>query len=180
MGHYQNISAVLATDEQGLIGDSDSKFGLPWHYPMDLQRFWNTIKNEEIVLGRKTFETLSRTERIDDVKYSPSRIHVLSHTDSFRKNSDLIHSEILWHINQKEITQYLYNKNNTEIIIAGGKTIYEMLWSKINCLYLTFIKKEHSGDVYLNKNIDIPEDWEIQKSDHPNEILEFLTLTKRV
>lgn len=49
------ITFVWAEDENGLIG---SKGDLPWHLPADMQFFKKVTLTGDVVMGRKTLESI--------------------------------------------------------------------------------------------------------------------------
>ncbi len=49
------ITLIAAIAENGVIGRAG---GLPWRLPNDLRRFQRVTKGHQVVMGRRTFETL--------------------------------------------------------------------------------------------------------------------------
>ena len=49
------INMIAAVSQNGFIG-LDGK--LPWHYPEDMRLFASKTKNSNIIMGRKTFESI--------------------------------------------------------------------------------------------------------------------------
>lgn len=49
------ITLIAAVSENGVIGKDG---GLPWHLPADLKRFKEVTRGHQVVMGRRTFETL--------------------------------------------------------------------------------------------------------------------------
>ena len=49
------ITIIAAVSENGVIGHDG---GLPWRLPADLERFAAVTRGHQVVMGRRTFETL--------------------------------------------------------------------------------------------------------------------------
>ena len=50
------INIIVATDEDLLIGKKDSRNGMPWNVPEDLQHFKATTLNKTILMGLTTYQ----------------------------------------------------------------------------------------------------------------------------
>ena len=54
------INIIVATDEDLLIGKKDSRNGMPWNVPEDLQHFKATTLNKTILMGLTTYQAIGR------------------------------------------------------------------------------------------------------------------------
>ena len=54
------INIIVATDEDLLIGKKDSRNGMPWNVPEDLQHFKATTLNKTILMGLTTYQVIGR------------------------------------------------------------------------------------------------------------------------
>ena len=52
------INIIVATDEDLLIGKKDSRNGMPWNVPEDLQHFKATTLNKTILMGLTTYQAV--------------------------------------------------------------------------------------------------------------------------
>src|SRR5215470_14497383 len=57
LGHVMKIVQVAAVADNGVIGRSG---GLPWRLKSDMQRFRRLTMGRPVVMGRKTYLSLSR------------------------------------------------------------------------------------------------------------------------
>lgn len=127
------IALVLAMDVHGLIGQNND---LPWHYPEDLKYFKELTLNKNVLMGRKTYDSIFN--RLG--KALPNRQnYVASRQNKPIKDVQLvndIHSFI------KEFKDDLY--------IIGGKEIFEQSKEYADYIYITYIKHLYEGDTFIN------------------------------
>ena len=127
------LSIIVAIAKNNVIG-KDNK--LIWHLPEDLKRFKRLTTNHNIIMGRKTFESLGRV--------LPNRKHIVLCNDMKLDINDE-NVEIMDNIDKlKE-----YEEAKEENFVIGGATIYKLLLPKANKLYITKINQEFEGDVYF-------------------------------
>ena len=127
------LSIIVAIAKNNVIG-KDNK--LIWHLPEDLKRFKRLTTNHNIIMGRKTFESLGRV--------LPNRKHIVLCNDMKLDINDE-NVEIMDNIDKlKE-----YEEAEEENFVIGGATIYKLLLPKANKLYITKINQEFEGDVYF-------------------------------
>jgi dihydrofolate reductase len=144
MNRKYNI--IVAKSENNVIGNNNS---LLWYIPEDLKYFKNITKNNIVVMGRKTFESIGKplSNRINIVL---SRKYELYDISKEYNNLYFVDSfDALF----KFINSF---KNNKEIFIIGGSMIYDYfikneLYDKI---YMTQLKNIFTGDTYF-PNIEI-------------------------
>lgn len=134
------ISLIVARDKNNLIGKAND---LPWNYPEDLKYFQKITKGKAVLMGYNTY--LSIFDRLK--KPLPNREnYVITFEDSLIGNP---------HIVQGNIENFLLTwPKDKELIIIGGKSIYEWLYRYSDIMYITEIDKEYEGDVYLNISLD--------------------------
>ena len=127
------LSIIVAMTDSRVIG---YKNALPWRIPSDLKRFRQYTMGKSLVMGRRTYESLphplvgrhiivvSKTARtpLADVTF------VQSPEDALR-----------------------VPRRDTELIIAGGETIYRWFLARqsIERLYVTRVFAETQGDTYF-------------------------------
>ena len=137
------LSIIVAVAKNNVIG-KDNK--LIWHLPEDLKRFKRLTTGHNIIMGRKTFESLGRV--------LPNRRHIVLCNDA-DLNIDDENVEVIDSVEKIE----KYEKSEEENFIIGGASIYKLLLPKANKLYITKINQEFDGDVYFP---EINEDeWEV-------------------
>lgn len=129
------ISIIAALDDNNLIGKSDSKNGLPWHLPADIERFKNLTLHKPIVMGKTTFEAIG--------KPLPERTNLILSKDKNFKSKGCI---VVYSIEEAIEKAKTYGQ---ELMVCGGKTVYEQFLPLANNMYLTFIHHGFEGDIYF-------------------------------
>lgn len=113
----------------------DSKFGIakdgkiPWYISEDLKHFRKKTLYKNVIMGRKTFESI------------PSKLDNRNIISISRKTHDL----------EDIISDFVNNDNDQEVIIAGGESIYEELFSLYDKIYITIIEKDYKCDQFFPK-----------------------------
>ena len=146
------LSIIVAIAKNNTIG-KDNK--LLWHLPDDLKRFKKLTIGHNIIMGRKTFESLGRV--------LPNRHHIILSKDTQLKidNKDV---EIL---NDISMLDKIINSEEENFVI-GGAAIYKLLMPYCNKMYVTEIDKNFDGDVYFPE-ISLEEWKEIEREDGPKD-----------
>ena len=127
------LSTIVAIANNNVIG-KDNK--LIWHLPEDLKRFKQITTGKNIIMGRKTFESLGRV--------LPNRKHIILCND-MEMDIDNENVEILDDISKLD----KYINSNEENFVIRGATIYKLLMPYVNKLYITKINQDFEGDVYF-------------------------------
>ena len=127
------ISIIVAVDEVGGIG-IDNK--IPWYLPADLKRFKTITMDHHVLMGRKTFQSLSSP--------LPGRqIIVLSRNVGLNlkgcQTADSIHAAL----------RLAEEAGEKELFIAGGAEVYQKTLPMADHLYLTRVHSRQKADVYF-------------------------------
>lgn len=134
---------IGAVDKNWLMGDS-TKNGLPWHCPEDLKLFSRLTKNNIIVMGRKTFESLP---------YKPlaNRIHFIisSQPEQFSQ-----YRNVRIFKNPRDALNYadiIFPAH--DVFVIGGVSVYKDVLStpQVDRIILSHLHNEYIGDVYFPK-----------------------------
>ena len=127
------LSIIVAKAKNNIIG-KDNK--LLWHLPDDLKRFKELTIGHNIIMGRKTFESLGGI--------LPNRKHIVfTQNPDFKINDEnvqVVHSML-------EIQEYI--ENNEENFVIGGAMIYNLLMPYVTKMYVTEIEKDFQGDAFF-------------------------------
>ena len=143
------LSMISAVAENRVIGNKNS---LPWHLPADFKYFKETTLNKTIVMGLNTFKSIGE-------KALPNRKNIILNNDPNYippENCFVAHSidELL------EMT-----KNEEEVMICGGASVYKQFLPLAQRLYLTYIHHSFEGDTYFPE-VNLA-DWnEVKREDH--------------
>ncbi|MFP3036915.1 MAG: type 3 dihydrofolate reductase [Arsenophonus sp.] len=127
-----NISIIAAISSNKVIGFQKS---IPWILSVDLAWFKRITLNKPVIMGRITYESIGKPllERLNII---------ISNT-----YHDKDHENIIW---VNSIDQALVAAGIVEeIMIIGGRKIYELFLPMSNRLYLTHVDLEVIGDTYF-------------------------------
>lgn len=141
------ISLIAAMAKGRVIGN----FGtLPWHLPADLKFFKQTTMGKPIIMGRITWESIG--------KPLPGRRNIVV-TRKGLEPEDGAESYPSLDAALDAI------RDEPEVMIIGGASIYQQAISQADRLYLTLIDAEIEGDVWFPEYDE--EGWkEISREEH--------------
>jgi dihydrofolate reductase len=124
------ITLVVARASNGVIGKDG---GLPWHISADLKRFKALTMGTVLVMGRKTFDSLS--------KLLPGRRHIVITRDrAWRADGvDVAHSA----------EQALALAGDEPISVIGGAEVFGMFLPLADRIELTEVLCEAAGDTRI-------------------------------
>ncbi len=150
---------LVATSPEGIIGKDNT---IPWHYSEDLKRFKRLTVGKNIIMGRKTWESLP-------IKPLPDRRNIvitrssIDNVECFKSISDAV------------------NTCEGDIWFIGGAGIYKEAMSLADCIDMTLVPDKITGDncVYFP---EIGKEWkESEKKPLQNgSILMHKIYTRRV
>jgi dihydrofolate reductase len=142
------VIIIAAIGSKRIIGNGD---GLPWHIPSEYNQFLGYVKDQTVLMGRRSYEifkhdmlpkrmvVVSRSLKSDSASVFPSLPEALGHSLTFSE----------------------------DVFICGGQSIYEESIQYADYMYLSFIKGEHQGSVFF------PEfelgDWSPEKKEEHDE-----------
>ncbi|HHW48416.1 MAG TPA: dihydrofolate reductase [Clostridiaceae bacterium] len=125
------ISLIMAMDKNNLIGNKD---GLPWRLPADLAYFKKITMGHTVIMGRKTYESISRP--------LPGRRNVVLTRDKrFTAEGCIICNTL---------DEALKFGQNEEAFVIGGAEIYSQFLPYARKLYITRIDETFEGDTYFD------------------------------
>jgi dihydrofolate reductase len=127
------INMIWAMDENWLIGKDNV---LPWHYPKDLAYFKEMTSKDAVLMGEMTYQSLKSYFKSKPLPFR--KIYVANIED--KVYPDAIHVKDLFSF-LKEVKE--------DIMVIGGKTIYQLCLPYANRLYITYVLKRHQGNVYF-------------------------------
>lgn len=122
------ICMIAAASQDGVIGNQNK---LPWHLPEDLKHFRKLTLNQNIVMGRKTFESLPGL--------LPKRNHIV-----LTRNKDWSAPGVKTYDNIDKVLKRYKN-----LYIIGGEEIYRQFLPLVDKLYLTVLYENYEGDAFF-------------------------------
>ena len=127
------ITFVWAEDENGLIGRDGT---LPWHLPADMQFFKQVTLTGDVVMGRKTLESIPNPPLKKRVNY------VLTSNKEFQRSG--VH---VCHSKEEILEKTKESKKPLHII--GGVSLFELFKEDVDMLYRTVIHESFEGDTHM-------------------------------
>ena len=139
------ISAIVAVDENFGIGFNGD---LLEHIPEDLKHFKELTSGHNVVMGRKTWDSLPK-------KPLPNR-----HNLVITKDPSIYElTNEVWFYTLRQIEVLMLKNKNVSYFIIGGGQIYEKLLPICDKVYLTKIMVSHENvDTYF-PNIELMDNW---------------------
>jgi len=131
------ISIIVAVAQNNVIG---RKNRLPWHLPADLKHFKELTLHKPIIMGLKTFESVG--------KPLPGRDNIVL----AREPNCQIEGCKIAHSIEEALSlarESLLGKENGEVMICGGASIYNQFLPLAQRIYLTRIWADFEGDTYF-------------------------------
>ena len=126
------ISLIAAISKNLVIGNNNT---IPWYLPEDLKWFKKNTIHKNIIMGRLTWESISK-------KSLPMRKNIV-----ISRSKKIVKKDIIW---VNSISQALIaTEHNKEIMVIGGAEIYKQMLCYANKLYLTHIDFNGIGDTYF-------------------------------
>lgn len=115
---------------------------LPWHLPDDMRRFKSLTIGHPVVMGRKTFETLSQP--------LPQRRNIVITTNRGYRTAG---AEVVHGLDEA----LALAGTEEEVFVAGGGQVYRLALPHASRIYLTVVHASYDGDAFFP---DIPSgDW---------------------
>ena len=159
-----NIHMIWAQDTNNAIGREGI---LPWHFSKDLKNFKNLTTGYPIIMGRKTWDSLS-------LKPLPNRRNIVI---SYTQRSDVESYTSI----ESCINSLNNDKTISNVYIIGGMSIYKFFYEYANTLHITFINKSYPDtDTFFPISLDVIEsDFNLKSKDEVNEDLCFTVWTRK-
>lgn len=142
------LAYVWAEDENKVIGKGGE---LPWRLPADMAFFKKITMRGDIVTGRKTYETIP-------IRPLAGRRNIIltSQEDYGPPGAIVVYS--------KEEVLELDEKNDTDLYIIGGSSLFKMFEDEVDELYRTVIHDTFEGDTYFPEDFNF-KPFELIKSE---------------
>jgi len=132
------IKMIWAMDENHLIGKGNL---LPWHYPKDLEYFKKMTESIAVLMGDMTYQSLKTYYKSKPLPFK--KIYVANLADVFYEDA----------IRVSDLFEFL-KETKEDLMVIGGKTIYQLALPYADKLYITYVLKAYQGDVYF-PNFDL-------------------------
>lgn len=127
----KNLAMIACVSSDNGLGKNGK---LLWNFKDDMRFFRDTTSHHTVVMGRKTFESISQP--------LPNRQNiVLSREDLSNDGVEVFHSE-------PELREFLA-KSDTKVFIIGGATLYNMFINDAEEIFLTEVESQKPADTFF-------------------------------
>ena len=127
----QDVIIIVAMTGERIIGKGND---LPWHLPEDLRHFKRLTTGNTVVMGHNTYLSIGKPlPRRNNIVISP----------------DLESGEGITVCRDLESALEKAESLGKSIFIIGGAYTYEKALPFADYLYISWVKKDHGGDVYF-------------------------------
>jgi dihydrofolate reductase len=165
------ISIIVCTDQNGIIGNSETN-KMPWpHNKEDMKFFKEKTINRPVIMGRKTFQSIGQPlkDRLNIVITRNKEAHEMRPEG---KEGPIFIADITQAID-------LCDDLTNEIFVIGGRSIYDEYIKNdlVDRMYINVLNETYKGDVdfpYYNKN-----DWIISPSEIKYESFKSYVLIRK-
>jgi len=150
----QTITIIVAVGNNNALG-KDNK--LLWHLPNDLKRFKKLTTGHDIIMGRKTYESIGRP--------LPNRTNII-----ITRNKDYEVPYGCLIVGNLDEALDAARKDESPFII-GGAQIYNLALPIVDKIELTQVHHDFEADVFfpeMNSNIFKEVSREVHKADEKN------------
>jgi dihydrofolate reductase len=129
---------VAAVANNGVIGREGD---MPWHLPADLKHFKETTMGHPVVMGRKTYESITR--QLDgplpgrhSIVLSSQDLDVPDSVQTVASIAEAVEASIAVAADMGVETVY----------VVGGATVYDQFFGRASKMILTELDGAHEGD----------------------------------
>ncbi len=135
------ISLIVAAATNNVIGRDGA---LPWHLSEDLKRFKHLTTGKPLIMGRLTHESIG--------KPLPDRRNIVV---SRRAGLEIAGCEVV--ASPDDALKLVADVD--EVMIIGGRQIYEHMLPKADRIYMTRVNASPDGDTFFPEIND--EEWQV-------------------
>ena len=141
------IKMILAVDRGNAIGWADGR--LPWKIPADLKRFKELTLGQDVIMGRRTFESLGRPKGL------PGRFNIV-----VTSNLEGYDDDVCVVNNFENMVTTHDDSCDGDLWVIGGATLYNEAIAKllVDEIHLTLVDTNSGADVLLQHNLV---DWKL-------------------
>lgn len=130
-GRRKRVVMVAAVAENGVIGQGGD---IPWHLPEDLKHFRETTRDNTVVMGRSTFESIGHP--------LPYRTNVV-----VTRNPDWTHDGVfVAHTVEEAIERG--RELDGDVMVIGGGHVYAAAMPLADAQVLTEVHQSPEGDTH--------------------------------
>lgn len=144
-----SLTSIVAVNETGAIGAGNA---LPWRVRSDLRFFREQTRNNVVIMGRRTYDSLGRG--------LPDRLNIVV-THGFGMFAGTENCQAAGSINEALVMAEKLRSKRQEVFIVGGASMYEQFSPLVDRYLITEVKKAVlDADTYFSPEIiGDPSEW---------------------
>lgn len=158
------IVIIAALAEENRVIGKDNR--LPWHLPEDLKRFKRLTSGHPLLMGRRTFESLTR--QFDGTPLPGRRCVVLTSKGRLPGYPDV---EAYASIDEALAAL----RDEKRIFIGGGENVYRQFLPRADRLELTLVEGHYEGDTHFPEYEDLVGTTFQKSREEPRDGFRFVT-----
>lgn len=129
------IIIISALGNDRVIGKNGK---IPWHSKEDFLHFKNQTLNNVVLMGKNTYQSMGRAlKNRKNIVVSREKIDIKD-ADVYNRYEEGL-----------EMGKEYAKKNNCNLFIIGGASIYERGLEDAEYLYISYMKGSYKGDVFF-------------------------------
>ena len=144
------VIIISAIGSNHTIGNGD---GLPWHIPSEYNQFLSYVKDQTVIMGRRSYEIFKKD-------MLPERMVVVSRTLKTDRAS------VFGSLEEALAYSLSFPEN---VFICGGQSVYEESIQYADYMFLSFVKGEHQGNIYFPRFEE--DEWSVDKIEGHDEFV---------
>lgn len=133
------IKMIWAQTTEGVIGDQNH---LPWRIPEEMAHFQNTTKNQIVLMGRRTFESLGSKPLKNRFNY------VLTNNLADETNTEPL-KNLCFIDNISAVVSTFANSRDKDLYIIGGNQVFQTFLPYTKQIIRTTIHHPYHGSLKI-------------------------------
>jgi dihydrofolate reductase len=147
--------SVVAMDSNNVIADSED--GIPWNIKEDKEHYLDTIRDEVVIVGRKTAVDATKGDDVSPLT-SNTNIIISNQNIEFEEDNLQLANSI------EEAVEIAKQQETEKAFVLGGEQIYEQFFPLLDEMIVSHIPIESDGDLTYPKWDE--NRWEISNTEH--------------
>lgn len=138
----RSLTSIVAVNESGAIGAGNA---LPWRVKSDLRFFREQTRNNVVIMGRRTYDSLGHG--------LPDRLNIVV-THGFGMFSGTENCKAAGSINEALVMAEDLRNKRQEVFVVGGASMYEQFSPFVDRYLITEVKKPvPNADTFFSADI---------------------------
>jgi dihydrofolate reductase len=149
-----NLTIIVATDQNGLMGRSDTN-ALPWYVADDLKLFRQRTLGHAVIMGRKTWDSLPKRPLSQRYNIVVTRQVFEACIEAVKRDDDVIAyrcGSLRYAVALAQDHYYYAQQDRSkEIFLIGGAELYReaLKANLVNKVVMSKIVGQFEGDIYF-------------------------------